>query len=71
MTFSARTRHLLLSFAILVAGVIELWLGKQLVVIAICVGTFLLFGNFMIYATGSKERKMRKQQRYDYYAGKS
>jgi hypothetical protein len=70
MNFNAQTRHLLLSAAVVFAAAIELLRGyRWLVVVAGALG-FLVFGNLAIYLLGTKERRMRRQRKQDYYAGK-
>jgi hypothetical protein len=69
MSFSARTRHLLVSSAIVVACLIQVARGYRPLIIAVAGMTFLAAGNLMVYLSGSKERAIRKQQKRDYYAG--
>ena len=69
MSFSAKTRHILISLAVLTACGIQLFRGYKPLVIAICGLTFLVVGNLMVYLAGSKERALRRQQKRDYYAG--
>ena len=70
MTFSARTRYLLISVAILVAGTIQLIRGYKPVIVIVGAVAFLFFGNLTVYLSGSRERAIRRQQKRDYYAGK-
>lgn len=71
MTFSAKTRHLMLSAAVLIACAIQLVRGYKLLIVIVAAVTFLAVGNLMIYLTGSKQRAIRRQQKRDYYAGNS
>ena len=68
MIFSARTRHLLVTAAILTASAIQLARGYKTVVVVTGVIAFLFFGNFVVYLAGSKERARRRQQKRDFYA---
>ena len=69
MSFSPRTRYLLVTLAILTACVIQLARGYRPLVVVICAVTFLFAGNLMIYLAGSKERALRRRQRREYFAG--
>jgi hypothetical protein len=71
MTFSARTRHLLITVAILTASVIELIRGYKPVIVIVGALTFLFAGNLIVYLSGSRERAIRLQKKRDYYAGNS
>jgi hypothetical protein len=71
MTFSARTRYLLISVAILLASVIQLYRGYRPVIVIAGALAFLLFGNLSVYLSGSRERAIRRRQKRDYYAGNS
>lgn len=71
MTFSARARYLLITGAVLTASVIQLLSGYRLVIVAVAAATFLFIGYLIVYLSGSRERAIRRKQRYDYYAGKS
>ena len=70
VSFSARSRYLLVTGAILSASAIQLVRGyKPIIVISGAIG-FLVMGNLIVYLSGSKERALRKQRKRDYYAGK-
>jgi len=69
MSFSARTRHLLVTGAILAASLVKLATGTKLVIVIVAAITFLAVGNLAVYLSGTKERAMRRQQKRDYYAG--
>ena len=71
MTFSTRTRYLLITGAVLTASVIQLRSGYRFVIVAVAAATFLFIGYLIVYLSGSKQRAIRRKQRYDYYAGKS
>jgi hypothetical protein len=68
-SFSARTRHLLVTAAIVVASLLKLATGTKPVVVIVAAITFLSVGNLAVYLSGSKERAIRRQQKRDYYAG--
>ncbi len=70
MTFSARTRYLLLSGAIVLASAIQLLRGYRVLIVAVGCIAFLAMGNLLIYLSGSKARAERRQQRRDYFEGK-
>jgi hypothetical protein len=70
MTFSTRTRYLLITGAVLTASVIQLLSGYKLVIVAVAAATFLFVGFLTVYLSGSKQRAIRRQQKRDYYAGK-
>lgn len=69
MSFSPRTRYLLLTAAVLTASVIQLVRGYRPLIVVIGAVGFLIAGNGMIYLTGAKERAARRQQKRDYWAG--
>jgi hypothetical protein len=69
MSFSAKTRYLLVTSAILVASFIQLTRGYRPLIVAVAALTFLSAGNLAVYLSGSKERSIRRQQKRDYYAG--
>ena len=71
MTFSTRTRYVLITAAVLTASVIQLLSGYRFVIVAVAAATFLFIGYLIVYLSGSKQRAVRRKQRYDYYAGKS
>ena len=68
MTFSARTRYLLVTLAILTASVIQLLRGYKPIIVITGAVAFLFFGNLAVYLSGSRERAIRRQQKRDYYA---
>lgn len=69
MEFSARTRYLLVSAAILCACAIQLIRGYRPVIIILGAIAFLFVGNLAVYLSGSKQRAIRRQQKRDYYEG--
>jgi hypothetical protein len=69
MSFSARTRYLLVTVAILAASLVKLATGTKPVIVIVAAATFLTVGNLAVYLSGSKERAIRRQQKRDYYAG--
>jgi hypothetical protein len=69
MSFSARTRYLLVTAAVLVASVAKLAMGTRPLIVCVAAITFLAFGNGAVWLSGSKERAIRRQQKRDYYAG--
>ena len=71
MTFSARARYLIITAAVLTASLIQIIRGYKLLIVAIAALTFLAVGYLIVYLSGSKQRAIRRQQKYDYYAGKS
>ncbi len=70
MMFSATTRHLLVTAAILLASAIQLARGYKPVIVIAGALAFILAGNVIVYLSGSKERAVRRQQKRDYYEGK-
>jgi len=71
MTFSARTRYLLITAAILTASAIQLIRGYKPIIVVIGAVAFLFFGNLTVFLYGSKERALRRRQKRDYWAGNS
>lgn len=71
MSFSPKTRYLLLNSAVLMACVIEYVRGYPWLVILLGALTFVLVGNVVLYLSGSKERAVRRQEKRDYWAGQS
>jgi len=71
MTFSARTRYLLITAAILTASVIQLVRGYKPIIVVVGGLAFLFFGNLTVYLYGSKQRALRRQQKRDFWAGNS
>jgi O-antigen ligase len=70
MRFSARSRYLMVSSAVLIASLIQWARGYRPLIVFVALGTFLLAGNAMVYLSGARERSMRRQQKRDYFAGK-
>jgi hypothetical protein len=68
LSFTARTRYLLVSLAVLTAGAIQFWRGVRPIIVVSGVIAFLFFGNLVVFLAGSKERAIRRQRRRDYYA---
>ena len=68
MSFSPRTRYLLVTAAILTASAIQLVRGYRPLIVIVGAITFLLVGNLTVYLSGSKERSKRRQQRRDEWA---
>ena len=68
MNFSARTRYLLLTAAVLTASLIQLLRGYRPFIVLLGGAVFLLMGNGVIYLTGAKQRALRRQQERDYWA---
>ncbi len=71
MSFSASTRYLLVTLAVLTASAIQLVRGYRPLIVILGGALFLLFGNLAMYLAGSKERALRRQRKRDYYAGQS
>jgi hypothetical protein len=71
MTFSARTRYLLITAAIVTASAIQLVRGYRPLIVIVGAVAFLIAGNLIVYLSGSKARAIRLQRKRDYYAGKS
>jgi uncharacterized protein (DUF58 family) len=69
MSFSAKTRYLLVTAAIVVACAVQLVRGYRPLIVAVCGLTFLVAGNVSVYVSGAKQRAVRKQEKRDYYAG--
>jgi hypothetical protein len=69
MSFSAKTRYLLVTAAIVVACGVQLVRGYRPLIVTVCGLTFLLAGNLSVYLSGAKERAVRRQRKRDYYAG--
>ena len=69
MSFSPRTRYLLLTAAVLTASIIQLFRGYRPLVVFAGGLVFLVVGNAAIYLTGAKERAIRRQQKRNYWAG--
>jgi hypothetical protein len=68
MSFTARTRYLLVTLAILTACAIQLLRGYKPVVVILAGLTFLIAGNLTVYAAGTKERAARRQQQREYWS---
>ncbi len=71
MSFSPKTRYLLITLAILTASAIQLARGYKPVIILVGAIAFLFVGNLTVYLSGSKERATRRRQKRDFYAGNS
>ena len=71
MGFSARTRYLMVTGAIIIASLIQLVRGYRPLIVIVGLVTFLIVGNALVYLSGAKERKILRQRKRDYYAGKS
>lgn len=69
MEFSAKTRYLLVTVAVLIATAIKYAMGTKPVIVVVACLTFLAVGNLAVYLSGSKERAIRRQEKRDYYAG--
>ena len=69
MSFSAKTRYLLVFLAILTGSLIELFRGYRWPIVIVGFFTFLSAGFLMTYLSGAKERALRRKQKRDYYAG--
>lgn len=69
MTFSARSRYLLITAAILTASVIQLIRGYKVLIVAVGAVAFLCMGYLIVYLSGSKARAVRRQRERDYWAG--
>ena len=57
--------------AIIIASLIQLVRGYRLLIVIVGLVTFLIVGNALVYLSGAKERKILRQRKRDYYAGKS
>ncbi len=71
MEFSARTRYLMVTGAIIIASLIQLVRGYRPLIVIVGLVTFLIVGNALVYLSGAKERRILRQRKRDYYAGKS
>lgn len=71
MTFTAKTRYLLVTLAILTASVIQLVRGVPALIVVVGAVAFLLAGNLTVYLAGARERAIRLQKKRDFYAGSS
>jgi hypothetical protein len=71
MTFSTRARYLIITAAILTAGVIRLVRGYRPLIVIVGALTFLCVGFLIVYLSGSKQRAIDRKRKYDFYAGKS
>jgi hypothetical protein len=69
MGFSAKTRYLLVTAAVVVASMAKLAMGTRPLIVIVACATFLAAGNGAVWLSGSKERAIRRQQKRDYYAG--
>jgi hypothetical protein len=69
MSFSARTRYLLVTAAVVVASLTKLAMGTRPLIVGVALVTFLTAGNGAVWLSGAKERAKRLQQKRDYYAG--
>ncbi len=69
MSFSPRTRYLLVTLAVLTASTIQFVRGYRPLIVIACAITFLAIGNLTVYLSGAKERTLRRRQKRDYYAG--
>ena len=69
MTFSTRARYLILTAAILTASVIQLVRGYRPLIVMIGAASFLFIGFLIVYLSGSKQRKIDRKRKLDYYAG--
>ena len=69
MSFSAKTRYLLVFFAIATGSLIEFFRGYRSLIVVVGFLTFLSVGFLMVYLSGAKERAVRRKQKRDYYAG--
>lgn len=68
MSFTARTRYLLVTLAILTACVIQLFRGYKVVIVVVAGLAFLIAGNTAVYLSGSKERAIRRQQQREFWS---
>jgi uncharacterized protein (DUF58 family) len=71
MTFSTRTRYLLITAAILTASAIQIVRGYKWIVVLVGALAFLMVGNLIVYLSGSKARAIERRKRRDYWAGNS
>ncbi len=68
MSFSAKTRYLLVTLAVLTGSLIELARGYRALIVVVGFIAFSLVGNALVYLSGSKERAIRRKQKRDYFA---
>ncbi len=68
MSFTARTRYLLVTLAILTACVIQLLRGYKLIIVVVAGLAFLIACNTAVYLAGSKERAIRRQQQREFWS---
>ncbi len=60
----------MVSGAIVIASIIQLARGYRPLIVVVGAVAFLIAGNAVVYLSGSRERRIRQQQKRDYYAGK-
>ncbi len=68
MSFSARTRYLLVTLAIVCASAIQLVRGYRPIIVFSGAIAFLFFGNLTVYLSGAKERALRRQRQREYWS---
>ena len=68
MSFTARTRYLLVTLAIVTASAIQLVRGYKAVIVLSGAVAFLLMGNLTVYLSGAKQRAIRRQQEREYWS---
>jgi hypothetical protein len=71
MTFSTKSRYLLITAAVLTASAIQLINGYKLVIVIVAASTFLCVGYLIVYLSGAKQRELDRQRKRDYWAGNS
>lgn len=71
MTFTSKTRYVLISAAIVTASIIQFARGYRLIIVLLGASLFLLIGNLTVYLSMAKERAQSRQRKRDYYANGS
>ena len=68
MSFTATTRYLLVTLAIVCASGIQLARGYRPIIVITGAIAFLFFGNLIVYLSGAKERALRRQRQREYWS---
>ena len=69
MSFSAPTRYLLVFLSIATGSLIELFRGYRPLIVGVGFLTFSSVGFLLVYLSGAKQRRARRKQKRDYFAG--
>lgn len=63
-----RLQTVLLNLAVLTASLIQLLRGYRPLIVIVCGLAFLAAGNAFLYLLGSPARRLRREQKRDFYA---